>query len=267
MSRSLSVESYLMKIFSMSKKENILKKLFSVIILIGVWYILSLTLNDVIIPTPLDVFKTLLKLLAEKSTYIIIMKSLGYVIMSIMISSIIGVILGLLGSISKNINYLLSPVITIIKSLPIVSFIIILLVYIKSLYIPVICGVLLSFPIIYSNVFEGYSNINKKLISMAKFYNVDKKNMIKTLYIPAIYPYFLAGFNSVIGFSFKAVIAAEVISILDNTIGNSIYEAKVYLEYENLFAWSVIIIILALVIEFITNKIAKKIKFMKGIYD
>ena len=60
------------------------------------------------------------------------------------------------------------------------------------------------------------------------------------------------------GLSWKAAIAAEVICTPKETIGAGIYNAKIYLETPSLFAWTITVIILSVILEKILGMILKK---------
>ena len=49
--------------------------------------------------------------------------------------------------------------------------------------------------------------------------------------------------------SWKAGVAAEVIGIPDGSIGEKLYEAKVYLSSADLFAWTVVIVFISILFE------------------
>ncbi len=69
----------------------------------------------------------------------------------------------------------------------------------------------------------------------------------RLLYIdlPQILPYFKSGAVSAMGLCWKSGIAAELIGIPDGTIGEKLYIVKVNLYTAELFAWTVIIVLLS----------------------
>lgn len=220
-----------------------------------------MAVDSLIVPTPFSVYRVLKELLRMPGTYMTVLWSMYRVLISLMIGVVLGVSLGVLAGVNRSIKKLLQPMIIFIKSTPVVCFIIILWLYVDKALVPSICGVLLCFPIIYTNVTEGYSMVDQHLVNMSKIYKVPKLRMLLKLYIPSILPYFFVGILTSIGICWKATIAAEVISVLDGSIGMHIYNGKVLLEFDYVFAWTLIIVFCSLLIEYFTKYLIKKTKF------
>ena len=60
------------------------------------------------------------------------------------------------------------------------------------------------------------------------------------------------------GLAWKAGIAAEVICNPKMSIGNGIYESKIYFEPPAMFAWTAVVIILSIMLEKIMLSILKR---------
>ena len=242
---------------SKKKREGLLVLLFWVFI----WSIIAMKQSGGIIPSPLDTIKVLVDLMGTIATYGIIGRSLIRVLISLSVGIILGVALGMLSGMNKRVERILKPMILVIKSTPVVCFIIILWLYVDKAWVPSISGILLCFPIIYSNIQEGYKMVDTGLLNMSNVYNVPLMRQINKIYIPSTLPYLFAGILTSIGICWKATIAAEVISVLDGSIGMQIYNGKVVLDFESVFAWTIIIIVCSMLIEVVTKKVIKKINF------
>lgn len=226
-----------------------------------IWWFISFRGNDLIIPSPKQTMSVLIGLSIKLETYTIIGMSLFRVFISLIIGIGLGILFGMLAGLSDWVRKLIQPVVLVIKSTPVVSFIIILLVYVDRAWVPSICGMLLCFPIIYSNMLEGYKMVDDQLISMSNVYKVPFKRKLQKLYLPSTLPYLYAGILTSIGICWKATIAAEVISFLDNSIGYQILNGKVTIEYDHIFAWTIIIILCSLLIEVVAKYLIKKVNY------
>ena len=51
------------------------------------------------------------------------------------------------------------------------------------------------------------------------------------------------------GLAWKSGIAAEVLAQPNRAIGSNLYYSKIYLETSNLFAWTIVVVLLSLIIE------------------
>jgi len=223
-----------------------------------VWSLISLRVSAFYLPSPLETGKALFALFLLKETYIIIVMSLFRVLAGLILAIFLGVTTGLLAGVSTGVYKFLQPILVAIKSTPVVSFIILAMIYMNKAYVPSFCGMLLCYPIIYYNVIEGYRTVDSELINMSKVYNVPMKRQLLRLYIPSMAPYIFAGILTSIGIGWKGTIAAEVISVLQTSIGNEIYSGKIYLDTEAVFSWTIIIIICSLAIEKTTKKLILK---------
>ena len=129
------------------------------------------------------------------------------------------------------------------------SIVILALVWISSRNLSVIISFMMVFPIVYSNVLEGIRNTDGKLLEAADIYRVRRVKRIRYIYLPSVVPYFSASVKAALGLAWKSGIAAEVISLPDGSIGERVYEAKIYLSTPDLFAWTLVIIVLAFLFE------------------
>ena len=104
-------------------------------------------------------------------------------------------------------------------------------------------------PIVYSNVLGGISSMDKKLTEMADVFAVPFPRRLRYLYLPQVAPFFRSACAVGLGLCWKAGVAAEVIGLPDPSIGINLYEAKVYLDTPDLFAWTLAIVLLSVAIE------------------
>lgn len=227
---------------------------------IFIWWLISKAADNFIVPSPLETGRVLAGLLLDPTTYIIILSSLSRVLLSLIIGILLGVVFGILAGVNEFVYKLLVPVVNFITATPVVSFIIILFMYIKNdSLVPVICGILLCFPIIYNNVLHGYKMVSDELVSMSSIYRVPMKRRIMKLYIPSTLPYLFAGVLTSIGICWKATIAAELIGIIGNSIGLQLYNGKVFLEYDHVFAWTLLIVACSVIIQKVAGYAIRRI--------
>lgn len=242
-------------------KPNKLREGFLILLFwIALWGLISAVANNFIVPSPLQTGRVLMDLLMSGQTYGIIFSSLSRVLLSLLVGIAFGVVFGILAGLNEFIYKLLVPMVNFITATPVVSFIIILFMYIKNdSLVPVICGILLCFPIIYNNVLHGYKMVSSELINMSQVYRVPMHRKILKLYIPSTLPYVFAGILTSVGICWKATIAAELIGIIENSIGLQLYNGKVFLEYDHVFAWTILIVLSSVLIQKCAHYFIQKI--------
>ena len=146
-----------------------------------------------------------------------------------------------------------------IKSVPVVSFIIILLLVFKSENLPVIISFIMVVPIIYLNVYEGLNNVDKNYLKMALIYRVSLKNKIKYIYLSSLKPFLYSSISLSCGLAFKSGLAAEVIALPKYGIGTMLYNSKIYLDAANLFSYTIVAVILSYIFEKLILCICRRI--------
>ncbi len=204
---------------------------------------------SLVFPSPLAVAKAFGALLAQKSFYVSCGRSMLRVLAGWALGMLGGTVLALATSASRVLRAFFGPALHIVKATPVASFIILALVVMGAGKVPAFTGALISLPVVWANLTEGFSAPDPKLLEMAKAFHMPRKNKIKYIYLPALRPYFTAAATTAMGFTWKAGIAAEVICTPKGSIGAGIYNAKIYLETPELFAWTLAVIGLSVLLE------------------
>ena len=104
---------------------------------------------------------------------------------------------------------------------------------------------LIAFPVIYTNVLQGIRSTDPQLLEMAQLFRV--RGIRKRFYVqlPGIMPFLTSACGVAIGMAWKAGVAAEVIGVINGSIGQKLYDAKVYFQNADLLSWTLIIILLS----------------------
>ncbi len=217
---------------------------------IGIWCLVAYrTGNDFLFPSLPRVWQELLRLLGSADFWRITGTSLLRVLWGILASLIIGVALAVLTSVSGMLRALLSPALAAVKSTPVASFIILALLWMDRDVLPVFITALIVVPIVWANLSEGIRRVDHDLVAVATLYRFTPLQKTTRLYIPSVAPYFMAACRSALGMAWKAGIAAEILATPNSAIGTELYYSKTYLETPTLFAWTLVVILLSLVIE------------------
>jgi len=234
---------------------------------VAVWLIIALIVNEkLIVPTPWAVLQAFGEIIKAGDFWLSASTSFVRVILGVIISFAVGCLFAYLIAKSKMMDSLLSPLLSIVKATPVASFIIIAWVWFDTSYLPAFIASLIVVPIITSNILQGINSIDRELLEVATVYKFSPLKKLLRLYVPSIAPYFFAACRSSLGMAWKASIAAEMIVMSKNSIGKEIYLAKTDFETAPVFAWTIVVIILSVVIEksiiFIFNRIGKSLRVM-----
>lgn len=226
-------------------------KFAAIVIWLAIWLIAALIINDSFkFPGPVETLKALyINIVSGEGFFQTVLTSLFRILLGFFASCLLGLIFGVFAGIKKVFADFMEPVITVIKSTPVMSFIILAMIWFKFTTVPIIICFLMCFPIIYSNIRMGISQTDKNLLDMAKLYRVKPVRVLVGIYLKSVKPYFYSAANICLGLGFKVTVAAEVLTSPDYGIGSRLYDAKVYLEPVEVFAWTFVILILSYVLE------------------
>ena len=143
------------------------------------------------------------------------------------------------------VDVLLRPYVLAVKSVPVASFIILALIWMRASSLPLFISFLMVFPILYTNVLAGIRSADRELLEMARVFRVPWLRQARCILLPAAEPFLLAGSAAALGMSWKAGVAAEVIGMPVPSIGERLQQAKVYLDTPELFAWTLVIVLIS----------------------
>jgi ABC-type nitrate/sulfonate/bicarbonate transport system permease component len=96
---------------------------------------------------------------------------------------------------------------------------------------------------------SGLQSADIKIIEMAHVFQLSVIKTARAAYLPAANPYFVSACELSLGLCWKAGIAAEVIGQPARTIGEKLYQAKLFLNTPDLFAWTLAVILLSVALE------------------
>ncbi len=206
--------------------------------------------GNLLVASPLETVQTLFVLIKTPEFWRAVGYSFAKISSGFFLALFAGVFCALLASASGVIKALLNPVLRLIKAVPVASFIILALFWLSSSKnLSVLISFLMVLPVIYTNVLQGIESTDKELLEMATVFRIPFGKRIRYIYLPAVLPYFVSACSVGLGFCFKSGIAAEIIGLPANSIGERLYEAKLYLLTEELFAWTAVIVLVSVVFE------------------
>lgn len=224
-----------------------------------VWQIVSLILhNNIILVGPWETAKALGVLIFTDTFWHSILSSFSRIGLGFLGAFLAALCLAVLSYRFPLVEEFLNPLILLMKSIPVASFIILALIWIGSENLSVFISASVVFPNIYINTLSGLHSADPNLLEMAQVFHFRPLSKIKYIYRPALMPYLISASKTALGMSWKSGVAAEVIGVPSSSIGEQLYLAKIYLSTADLFAWTVVIICVSLLFETFFLWILKK---------
>lgn len=222
---------------------------------LAVWEVAARAIDArIILVGPLEVLARLMELAGTGEFWASVGVSLGRIGAGYVAAVAAGTALAALASRVPAVRELLAPLMGAMKAVPVASFVILVLLWVSSRYLSVVIALVMALPVVYTNVLEGIRQTDPRLLEMCDVFRVRGWDRVRLVYASQVLPYFRAAVTLALGLSWKAGIAAEVIGLPDFTIGEHLYDAKVYLDTPDLFAWTVAIVVVSVVLEALVTR-------------
>ena len=215
-----------------------------------VWEVASLLIGEeLFLPSPIAVIVRLASLVPTASFWQSSLFTLCRILMGFLLSVAAASCAAVLSYRFRIFSILASPLVKTVRATPVASIVILVLVWVRSRNLSVVISFMMVFPIVYTSLLEGLRETDGDLLEAASVYRMTLLRRIRYIYLPYLSPFIQSAISTSLGLAWKSGIAAEVIGLPDGSIGERVYEAKIYLSTPDLFAWTVVIIILAFLFE------------------
>ncbi|ADI01800.1 MAG TPA: ABC transporter permease subunit [Syntrophothermus lipocalidus] len=241
--------------------KNSLVTLGSIFFLFLVWKILSLVIGaEIILPAPETTMRDLVNAVRSAAFWQSVEATVYRGLAGFLVSCLAGAVTGFLAGFNSVVFWALQPFMTVIRTTPVMSFILLALIWFRTELVPIFVSFLIAFPIIFDNVVQGIKNVDRQLVEMARLFRVKPWRILFELYIPSILPFLAAGTSSAMGLTWKVIIAAEILSQPTFGIGTQMQNARIYLETARILSWTVVIVFISFVFESILATVERKLK-------
>lgn len=226
--------------------------------LIIVWKIISIFADSAqILPSPEMVIADGVRLISSPDFLPSLGTTISRGLAGFIISLFLAFLIGFPAGLNSGFYYFINPLLITFRSTPVVSLILLAIIWLGNELVPVFIAVLTMFPIISMNIIEGIRNVNKDLVEMGKSYRVRKKRIYTGIFLPSIAPFLTSGVSSALGFGWRAIIIGEVLSQPQFGIGKNMQEARSFLLVSELITWTIIAILISWLFEFLIRKTEK----------
>ncbi|MEN6339791.1 MAG: ABC transporter permease subunit [Clostridiaceae bacterium] len=236
----------------MLKKHTWLKKALIALVYLAVWEAVSLLVGqELLLPSPFATIRRLVELLGVGESWAYAGLSLLRIMSGYALGVAGGVLLAVLTAKSRFAESLLSPLRGVVKATPVTSFILLALLWFHSDLVPLLISFLMVLPMVWADTADAILHTDLRLVEMGKTFGLSKARIILKIYVPSVLPQFLAACTTSLGFAWKSGVAAEIIALPKQSIGYQLYISKLRIETVDLFAWTLLVILLSMLLEWL----------------
>ncbi len=240
------------------KNKKLIYTLLAAAFWIALWQAVAMIIDmDFVLPSPVDTVKALIDGASEKTFWSAVAFSVTRIIVGFVLSAVIGVFIALLSIKIKIVKILFDPLCSVLRAVPIASFIILVLVMFESKNVAAIISFLMGLPLVYSSVSRAIEVTPSDMLEVTKTFRMSFFASLRYVYIPHLRPHIASALAVSVGLCFKSGIAAEVIGYPLGSVGAQMYLAKTGLNMPSLFAYTVVIVLISVLCEKAISRLLK----------
>lgn len=210
---------------------------------LAAWMLVAaLVAQPLILPGPGAVVLALLRLVCDGGTWAILAGSGSRILGGLALAAVCGGVFAGISSRSRAFAHLVAPALSFVKATPVACIVVLLLIWLGSARVSIVAVFLMALPGVYFSLVEGLTQADKPLKQMFRLHGVRGWRLFCAHTWREVLPFVLSCARAVIGMSWKAGVAAELIGMAVGTVGERIYQAKLLIETADLLAWTVLVV-------------------------
>lgn len=244
-------------------KKYILHNFLIFVFWILIWQLASMLIGqELLFASPVSVLLSLNQMIKRYNFWLSIGTTLYKIGIGFLLGFLSGCMLGMISHFQNWFKILLNPIIALMKSMPIASFVVIILVWMGSKNLSIVISYFVVFPMIYLSILEGFHSVPKEMIELSIIFQISYFKKIVYIYGIYAYPSLISASKIALGMCWKAGVAGEMIGTPKNSIGEHLYLSKLYLSTSEVFAWTIVILLISYAFEkivlYLLDRLSKK---------
>ena len=241
-----------------NRQKRIVIRLVAIVFWLLVWEaVYRYVGQEILVVSPVRAAKRLLELGASRPFWVAVFSTCLRVLEGFTLAILVGSVLAVITSRSPFLKHLFQPFLGVVRATPVASIIILALVWMATAQIPVFVVFLMVLPIVWTNIFAGLEVIDVQLLEMGRIFKFGQWKRIRYIYLPSLMPYIVSALTTGMGAAWKSAIAAEVIARPSGAMGGFVHDARIHLLTADLFAWTIAVIMLSMILEKIMVRLLK----------
>ncbi|SDZ30912.1 NitT/TauT family transport system permease protein [Evansella caseinilytica] len=230
----------------------------AIVTLLFIWWIASLFYPPIILPSPAETAGKALSLFREGKLLGELVVTLRRVLLAFTISLMVGTVAGAMIGKTKNLYLFVKPIITIVQTIPPISWIILAIIWMGlGGGAPIFVVMIATFPIFFFNAAHGINQVSKELLEMSEIFQVKRHRQLLDVYLPSLWPFISSAISICIGISWKTIVMAELLSS-NSGVGASLGLARLQLETSEVLAWTLTMVIVGVTCEQLFQMLSDK---------
>lgn len=217
---------------------------------LAIWQLLDAIIdNRLVLAGPIRVAQALVEQIGQPDFWVICGASFGRIALGFLLSFVVGFLLALVSCRHRLFRDFVDPIISLLRTIPVASFIILLLIWVGNQALTVFLAFFIVLPLIYTNMVTGFESVDRQMLEMARVYGLSRWRTFLYIYRPAFMPFLMSSTKISLGMTWKSGIMAEVLATPKPSIGKEMATARTFLDTPDLLAWTVVVMVLSFLFE------------------
>lgn len=217
---------------------------------LAIWQLLDAIIdNRLVLAGPIRVAQALVEQLGQPDFWVICGASFGRIALGFLLSFVVGFLLALVSCRHRLFRDFVDPIISLLRTIPVASFIILLLIWVGNQALTVFLAFFIVLPLIYTNMVTGFESVDRQMLEMARVYKLSRWRTFLYIFRPAFMPFLMSSTKISLGMTWKSGIMAEVLATPKPSIGKEMATARTFLDTPDLLAWTVVVMVLSFLFE------------------
>lgn len=216
--------------------------------------------QEVFLVSPVGALGALARLLPTADFWGRVAFSGGRILLGFALGCGCSVLLAAAARLMPWVEWLASPILQLVKATPVASFVILALLWVSSANLSVVVSFTHVLPVIYAGVAGGIADTDRQLVEMAAVYRLPLAKRLRYIWLPGVFPSFCESCIAAMGMCWKSGVSAEVIGLPDHSVGDALYRAKITLTTPDVFAWTLVIVLLSAALSALAAAALRRVK-------
>ena len=213
--------------------------------------------DRLVFPDVGEILAAFVRMLGTGNTWRQIGMTLLHLAEALAVSTVIGTALGLLQGRSPFIRTLLKPLMILLRSIPMIVMTVIIMVLTRYENVPLLATSLMLIPLISEATCEGFLRIDPELIDVYRMNSGFTPRVLFQVYLPLMAGYLKQAYVNAVGMGIKLTVTTEYLVQARDTLGKAVYSSSYFSDYDEVYAYALIMILLAVLVSGLPKWIGK----------
>lgn len=242
-------------------KPGILPGVLTLVVCLVLWQAISLFFLPIFLPGPLVLLDRMIEVYGDPASYLVVGQTLLRILEGLVICMVIGTALGLLMGLERNVEAFFDSWIMVLLTFPAICWAFLgVLWFGLSDFGPILTIVLIVFPFVTMNIWEGTKAVDKELTDMARVYKANRSLMIRKVLIPQLMPFIFSALRIALSLSWKIALVGEAFGV-----GSGVGQKLIYwfedTRVDMMLAWGVSFMIFMVIIDLLVFRLWERRTF------